>query len=154
VQVLRWVRTGGATRTVALASFGALLLALAWYSSTHSIDFPVYHRAAVKILHGNYDLYPHAFDEGPLQVDPLGQFVYAPVIAFLFAPLGLLPLQPAAFLFACLKIPAYLYLFWMVARGWRFGRAPAFSCWRRYSSPAAISSRNFAAATYTSSAYV
>jgi len=115
VTLFTWLRTGGLTRRVWLASFGALLLALAWYSSTHSIDFPVYHRAAVKVLHGNYDLYPHAFDEGPLQVDPLGQFVYAPVIAFLFAPLGLLPLQSAAFLFACLKIPAYLYLFWLVA---------------------------------------
>ena len=109
-----WLRSGGARRGLALASFGAILLALASYSSTHSIDFPVYHRAAVKVLHDNYDLYPHAFDEGPLQVDPLGQFLYAPVIAFLFAPLGLLPLQAAAFVFACLKIPAYLYLFWTV----------------------------------------
>jgi len=103
-------------RRFGLITIATLLLALAWFSATHSIDFPMYYRAAAKVLAGNYDLYPHAFDEGPPQVDPLGQFLYAPVIAFLFAPLALLPLNVAAFLFACLKIPAYVYLFRVVAR--------------------------------------
>ena len=103
-------------RRFGLITIAILLLALAWFSATHSIDFPMYYRTAAKVLDGNYDLYPHAFDEGPLQVDPLGQFLYAPVIAFLFAPLALLPLNVAAFLFACLKIPAYVYLFSVVAR--------------------------------------
>jgi hypothetical protein len=104
------------SRRAGLACLTVVVLPLAWYSATHSIDFPMYHRAAVKVLHGNYDLYPHAFDEGPLQVDPLGQFLYAPVVAFLFVPLGLLPVRVAGFVFACLKIPAYVYLFSVMAR--------------------------------------
>lgn len=104
------------SRRTGLALLAVLVLPLAWYSATHSIDFPMYHRAAVKVLHGNYDLYPHAYDEGPLQVDPLGQFLYAPVVAFFFTPLGLLPVQVAGFVFACLKIPAYFYVFSVIAR--------------------------------------
>jgi alpha-1,2-mannosyltransferase len=98
-----------------LVVLGALLAALAWHSATHAIDFPVYHRAATQVLAGDYELYPRAIYEGDAQV-PGHAFRYAPALAFLFAPFGLLPLPAAAFAFFCLKIPALVYIFTVVTR--------------------------------------
>jgi Glycosyltransferase family 87 len=102
-------------RSVGLVVLGALLTAFAWHSATHAIDFPVYHRAATQLLSGDFELYPRALYEGDGQVSGHA-FRYAPAVAFLFAPLGLFPLQAAAFLFFCLKIPAFIYIFRVVAR--------------------------------------
>lgn len=99
---------------VGLVVLAALLAALAWHSATHAIDFPVYHHAAAQVLGGDYELYPRAIYEGG-QVPGHG-FRYAPALAFLFAPLGLLPLPAAAVVFFCLKIPALVYVCTVVAR--------------------------------------
>jgi hypothetical protein len=41
------------------------LIAFAWDCATHSVDFPVYHGIAVRILRGDYELYPLAlYDDG------------------------------------------------------------------------------------------
>ena len=82
--------------------------------ATQSVDFPVYHRIAVQLLNGNYELYPTTvYTAGPSV--PHG-FRYAPAIAFLFLPFGLLPLSVAAFLFYVLKVAALLYVGGVVAR--------------------------------------
>jgi hypothetical protein len=98
---------------LALAALGILLAALAWDSSRHSVDFPIYHRAGLQILHGDYELYPAALYNGGAV--PSHGFRYAPAIAFLFVPFALLPLETAALLFFLLKIAAFVYVGSLVA---------------------------------------
>ena len=90
-------------RKSGLAVLGILFVGLAWYSSTRLIDFQVYHRVATQILRGDYALYPQAVYDGTSHGES-HEFLDAPAIAFLFVPFGLLSLQAAAFVFACLKI--------------------------------------------------
>lgn len=104
----------GKSKALGLVALGVALLALAWDSATHSVDFPIYHRIATQILEGNYELYPTELYDGGL-VPPHG-FRYAPAIAFLFVPLGLLPLEAAAFLFFGLKVAAFVYVGALVSR--------------------------------------
>jgi hypothetical protein len=101
------------TRT-RLAAGGLLLLAFGVVCATRSVDFPVYHRVAVQMLGGNYELYPTEVYTGG-GVPPHG-FRYAPAVAFLFLPFGLLPLSAAAFCFVALKVAALVYVSAVVAR--------------------------------------
>ena len=97
-----------------IVAFGLLVAALAWDSATHSVDFPIYHRVARQIMQGDYELYPTSlYDGGPVAAHG---FRYAPAIAFLFVPFGLLPLEAAAFLFFTLKVVAFIYVGALVAR--------------------------------------
>ena len=99
----------GSVTAFAATTLGVLLsLAFALYCAAHSIDFPVYYRAATQVVHGDYEIYPAAVYGGGA-IPPHG-FRYAPVFAFLFAPLALLPLDVAAFLFVALKGAAIVYI--------------------------------------------
>jgi alpha-1,2-mannosyltransferase len=104
--VLHHVR--GVTAYVATTVGVLLSLAFALYCAAHSIDFPVYYRAATQIIHGDYEIYPATVYDGGA-VPPHG-FRYAPVFAFLFAPLALVPLDVAAFLFIALKGATIVYI--------------------------------------------
>ena len=98
----------------ATAALVLILALLAREAALHSIDFPVYHRAARQILAGNYELYPpEAYGGQPF---PSQGFRYAPAIAFLFVPFGWLALEPAAFVFYCLKLAALWWAGATVAR--------------------------------------
>src|SRR4051794_35844972 len=97
-----------------LLAGGLILLAFGVVCATHSVDFPVYHRAAVEMLHGNYELYPAAVYTGGTV--PSHGFRYAPAIAFLFLPFALLPLPLAAFLFFALKVGAFVYVSTVIGR--------------------------------------
>jgi alpha-1,2-mannosyltransferase len=78
------------------------------YCATHSVDFPVYHRAARQIIAGSYDIYPKpTVPGGPL---PAHGFRYAPAIAWMFVPFGLLPLAAAAFAFYLVQVGAIVYI--------------------------------------------
>jgi hypothetical protein len=91
-----------------------LLLGFGAYCATHSVDFPVYHQAAAQLARGDYEIYPAAvYGDG---VVPSHGFRYAPAIAFLFVPFGLLPLRVAAFLFFALKVGAVAYVASVVRR--------------------------------------
>ena len=96
-------------RTIGSGVVLVLLAALAWRAATRSVDFPVYHHVAQQILQGNFELYPRGLYDGSEPVAGHG-FRYAPAIAFLLAPLGLLPVEAAALLFFCLKLVALLHL--------------------------------------------
>jgi hypothetical protein len=102
-----------------LARAGTMLLVaglalLAREASRHSIDFPVYHRAAQQISAGNFDLYPpEAYGGHP---GPSQGFRYAPAIAFLVLPFGWLPLEQSAFAFYCLKLAALWWTGATIAR--------------------------------------
>jgi hypothetical protein len=99
---------------VAFAGLLALLVLLARESALHSVDFPVYHRAALQIIDGNYELYPaEAYGGQPF---PSQGFRYAPAVAFLFVPFGWLPLEAAALLFFVLKLVALWWVGSIVAR--------------------------------------
>lgn len=87
---------------------------LAWDSATRSVDFPIYHRVARQILQGDYEFYPRALYVG--SAVPAHGYRYAPAIAFLFVPLGLLSLEAAALLFFVLKVAAFAYVGALVAR--------------------------------------
>jgi hypothetical protein len=116
------------SQTSALLVLVVLFLGLAWYSSTRPIDFQIYHRVATQVLDGDFELYPRAADDRTRRGDT-HEFLYAPVVAFLFVPVALLPLQAAAFLFACLKIPAYAYVVWVIARRLGVERRYALLAW-------------------------
>jgi Glycosyltransferase family 87 len=104
-----WARTTWLERAVT-ALMLALLVLLAREAALHSIDFPVYHRAARQVIAGNYELYPpEAYGGQPF---PSQGFRYAPAIAFLFVPFGWLPLQLAALVFFVLKL---VVLWWVGA---------------------------------------
>jgi Glycosyltransferase family 87 len=99
---------------IAAAVLLALLVLLAREAATHSIDFPVYHRAARQVLDGNYELYPpEAYGGRPF---PSQGFRYAPAVAVLFVPFGWLPLELAALVFFALKLAALWYVGATVAR--------------------------------------
>jgi hypothetical protein len=99
---------------VAVLAFGAMLLGFGVYCATHSVDFPVYHRVAAQITRGDYEIYPTGIYANG--VVPSHAFRYAPAIAFLFVPFGLLPLGAAAFLFFALKVGAVVYVGSVVGR--------------------------------------
>lgn len=102
------------TARTRLVAGGLLLVAFGVVCATRSVDFPVYHRVAVQMLSGNYELYPTAvYAGGDI---PAHGFRYAPAIAFVFLPFGLLPLGAAAFLFFVLKVAALVYVSAVVAR--------------------------------------
>ncbi len=93
---------------------GVLLVGFARECAIHSVDFPVYHRIARQLIAGNYEIYPAAvYDGGPI---PPHGFRYAPAIAFLFVPFGLLPVELAALVFFVLKAAACVYVTSVVAR--------------------------------------
>ena len=97
-----------------MVAFAAMVLAFGVYCATHSVDFPVYHRVAAQIVRGDYEIYPAAVYSG--QNIPAHGFRYAPAIAFMFVPFGLLPLEVAAFLFFALKGGAAAYVASLVGR--------------------------------------
>ena len=103
-----WV---GRTGMVLLLVFLALL---ARESALHSIDFPVYHRAAQQVLSGDFTLYPAEAYAGRPQ--PSQGFRYAPAIAVLFVPFGWLPLPLAALAFFALKLVALWYIGVVIVR--------------------------------------
>jgi len=98
----------------ALVVSAALVAGFGAYCATHSVDFPVYHRAAAQIARGDYEIYPTAVYGGG--VAPAHGFRYAPAIAFLFLPFGWLPLGAAAFSFFVLKVAAVVYVGVVVGR--------------------------------------
>jgi hypothetical protein len=114
-------------RRIGLVGLILLLAALANESARHSIDFPVYHRAARQIMAGNYALYPAEAYEG--HPGPSQGFRYLPAVAFLFLPFGLLPLQWSALAFYCLKLAALWWMGAVTARraGWSGWGAGAFA---------------------------
>lgn len=96
--------------TLAGATFLALLLAvLAWQTAFHSIDFPVYHGTAARVLAGDYEIYPVEVYGGGRPM-PGHNFRYTPVMAFLFVPLALVPLPVAAVAFYLAKLAALVYI--------------------------------------------
>ena len=102
------------------------LLPLAREAATRSIDVPVYHRAARQVIARQYELYPvEAYGGRP---GPSQGFRYAPAIAFLFVPLGWLPLEVAALAFFALKLAALWYVSATIARhaGLSSGRQQVF----------------------------
>ncbi|MGH9144627.1 MAG: glycosyltransferase family 87 protein [Vicinamibacterales bacterium] len=103
----------GMEKTAAVAG-AVVVLAFGAYCATHSVDFQVYHHAAQQVLHGDFDLYPTAVYDGG--VAPPHGFRYAPIVAFLFAPLGLVSVRTAAFAFFVLKMAAVLYIGRVAAR--------------------------------------
>jgi hypothetical protein len=83
-------------------------------AATGPIDFAVYHRAARQVIAGHYEFYPvEAYGGTP---GPSQGFRYVPAIAFLFLPLGWLPLESAALAFFALKLAAVWYVGATVAR--------------------------------------
>ena len=109
-----------------LAVLAILLIVLAREAATRSIDFPVYHRAARQVIAGHYEFYPvEAYGGTP---GPSQGFRYVPAIAFLFLPLGWLPLEFAALAFFVLKLAAAWYVAATVARhaGLSEGRRQVF----------------------------
>lgn len=104
---------------MSLRYIGAFLLAglglaFGWNAATHAVDFPIYHHAGAQVLRGDTALYPSGlYDGGEV---PSHGFRYAPALAFLFAPLALLPLEAAAFLFFLAKVAAMVYIAGVVAR--------------------------------------
>ena len=91
-----------------------LLVVLARAAATGPIDFAVYHRAARQVIAGHYEFYPvEAYGGTP---GPSQGFRYVPAIAFLFLPLGWLPLESAALAFFALKLAAVWYVGATVAR--------------------------------------
>lgn len=90
------------------------LVVLAFQATTRSVDFPVYYRAALDILAGRFDVYPvAAIPGGPL---PPHGFRYAPAIAFLMAPIALVPLPVAACLLFLSKLAALAWMSRLIAR--------------------------------------
>jgi len=114
-------------RRVGLGALIVLLALLAREASRHSIDFPVYHRAARQIIAGNYALYPpEAYSGHP---GPSQGFRYLPAVAFFFLPFGFLPLEWSAFAFYCLKLVALWWVGATIARhaGWSGWGGGAFA---------------------------
>ena len=99
---------------VGLALLFVLLVPIGREAAIHSVDFPVYHRAARQVITGHYEFYPvGAYGGTPGRSQG---FRYLPAIAFLFVPFGWLPLEVAAFAFFALKIAAVWYVGATVAR--------------------------------------
>ena len=99
---------------VGLALLFVFLALLAREAATRPTDFPVYHRAARQVIEGHYEFYPvEAYGGTP---GPSQGFRYLPAVAFLFVPLGWLPLEVAALAFFALKFAAIWYVGATVAR--------------------------------------
>ena len=114
------------SQRVGLAVLAILLALLAREAATHSIDFPVYHRAARQVITRQDQFYPvEAYGGTP---GPSQGFRYVPAIAFLFTPLGWLSLEAAALAFFVLKLLAVWYVGATVARhaGLTEGRRQVF----------------------------
>ena len=116
--------TRGVPVAVGATAVAILSIAFALYCAAHSIDFPVYYRVATQVVHGEYEFYPRTLYDGGA-VPPHG-FRYAPVFAFLFAPLALVPLEVAAFLFVALKTAAVVYIAGAAARSVGVSRRATF----------------------------
>ena len=101
-------------RAAVWAAFATLLVGFAAYCATHTVDFPVYHAAAEHILAGGRDIYPAEVYAGSPR--PSQGFRYAPVWAFIFVPLGFVPMPVAAFLFVFVKAGALAYIATVGAR--------------------------------------
>ena len=91
------------------AFLGLLLAVLAWQTAFHSVDFPVYHGTATRVLAGDYEIYPVEVYGGDRPM-PGHNFRYTPVMAFLFVPLALVPLPVAAVAFYLAKLAALVYI--------------------------------------------
>lgn len=104
-------------RSYGLPVLGVALLVLAWQAATRSVDFPVYYRTATELLAGQFGIYPPAAADGTF---PPHGFRYAPAIAFLMAPIALVPLPVAALALFLLKLGALAYMSRLIAR--RCGR--------------------------------
>jgi hypothetical protein len=102
------------TNKLGVAAVSAVLGVLAWQAAANPIDFHVYRDTAVRILNGDWNLYPTDYD-GPEPVSG-HRFRYAPAIGILFLPLGLVPLKAGALAFFALKILALLYMASVVTR--------------------------------------
>jgi hypothetical protein len=99
---------------VGLAVLFILLVLLGREAATHSVDFPVYHRAARQVITRDYEFYPpEAYGGTPGRSQG---FRYLPAIAFLFVPFGWFPLEVAALAFFALKLAAVWYVGATVAR--------------------------------------
>ena len=99
---------------VGLAILFVLFVMVGREAAIHSVDFPVYHRAARQVITGHYEFYPvGAYGGTPGRSQG---FRYLPAIAFLFVPFGWLPLEAAAFAFFALKTAAVWYVGVTVAR--------------------------------------
>jgi hypothetical protein len=82
-------RMSSKLKIVLAGGAGLLLLAFSFYSATHSVDVEQLRVVGAEILRGDDHLYPAGVYEGR-EVHPRG-FSYAPALAFLFAPLSLVP---------------------------------------------------------------
>lgn len=72
------------------AGFGALVVFsiwLQWFWSSTSMDIDVYWEAGARMLHGGANLYAESEDP----VNRVGDYIYPPLFAGLFAPLTVLP---------------------------------------------------------------
>jgi Glycosyltransferase family 87 len=99
---------------IGLAILLVLLVLLGREAAIHSVDFPVYHRAARQVIAGHYEFYPvGAYGGTPGRSQG---FRYLPAIAFVFVPLGWFPLEVAAFLFFALQTAAAWYIGVTIAR--------------------------------------
>lgn len=105
-------------RTSGTVLLGVVIVLLGWQAATRSVDFPVYYRAAIDILAGRFDVYPPALADGSF---PPHGFRYAPAIAFLMAPIALVPVEMAALALFVVKLGALAYMSRAIAR--RCGRA-------------------------------
>lgn len=94
------------------------------YAATIATDFDVYYRAGAQVLQGDVRLYP---DDVGGSAAPVHYLRAAPAIAWLFAPLALLPFEVAAFLFYGLKVAGLVAIVIIVSR--MTGVEPA-SRWR------------------------
>lgn len=100
-------------RSYGLPVLGVALVVLTWQAATRSVDFPVYYRTATELLAGRFDIYPPPAPDGTF---PPHGFRYAPAIAFLMAPIALVPLQVAALALFVLKLGALVYMSRVIAR--------------------------------------
>ena len=91
------------------AWFIGLLVAipLGYAAATHPIDVAIYRGIGAQILRHDYQLYAANVSTG---------FRYAPIVAFLFVPLALMPLWAAALTIYALKVAALVATVRIVAR--------------------------------------
>ena len=80
---------------------------LGYMAAAHPIDVAIYRDVGAQILRHDYQLYSANASTG---------FRYAPIVAFLFAPLALVPLWAAAFAIFILKVFAVVVTVRVVAR--------------------------------------
>jgi hypothetical protein len=100
-------------RRVYLAVAVTLAVIFGAYAATVASDFDVYYRAGAQVLQGDARLYPEEVGGNTTQVH---YFRAAPAVAWLFAPLALLPFEVAAFLFYALKVAGLVAIVFIVAR--------------------------------------